>query len=236
MVLDAPSYSPPAQLAEKLPPHNVEAEEAVVASVLVDPEAIYRVVPIVKASDFFREKNRWAFEAALALFERGEPLNQITVTHQLARSERIDGVGGGAYLARLVADLPTAIGVEHYAQIVARDAVYRSMITAAGQIASMAYQGGSDLEAVMARAEALLIQLRGGESLQDFVHIRKLLADYLEEAGEEAEAARTVKTGYMDLDSLLGGLRRSDLAILAARPSLGKSSLALNIARNDAIA
>jgi replicative DNA helicase len=232
MVLD---YAPE-RVTEKLPPHNVEAEEAVVASIMVDDEAIYRVVPVLEARDFFRERNRWAYEAALALFERGEPINQISLGHELARREQLDPVGGGAYLARLVTDLPTSIGVEHYAHIVARDALYRQLISAAGQIAAMAYQGGPDAEDVLGKAEALLIQVRGGESLQDFVHIRKLLADYLEEAGEETEAARTIRTGFADLDPLLsGGLRRSDLIILAARPSLGKSSLALNIARNAAV-
>ncbi|MEX2237757.1 MAG: replicative DNA helicase [Dehalococcoidia bacterium] len=220
---------------EKLPPHDIDAEEAVIASLLVDSEAIYRIAQLLKPSDFFREKNRWVYEAALGLFERNEPINQISVAHELARREQLENAGGGAYLARLVADLPTTVGIEHFAHTIARDAVYRKLISAAGQIAGMAYQGGSDLEAVLGRSEALLIQLRGAESLQDFVHIRELLAAYLEETGEEHEAARTITTGFSDLDQLLGGLKRSDLVILAARPSLGKSSLALNVARNAAV-
>ncbi len=225
-------------VAEKLPPHDVEAEEAVVASVLVDTEAIYRVAPILKPEDFFREKNAWAFEACLALFDRNEAINQVTVAHELARRERLDDLGGAAYLSRLVAELPTAVGVEHYAQIVKRDAIYRLLVQRSAQIAQMAYQGGPDLEAALSRAEGLILTLRGGERLRDFVHIREILDEYWEQAGSEAQGPRFqghVRSGFVDLDTLLGGLKRSDLIILAARPSLGKTSLGLNIARNAAV-
>ena len=225
-------------VAEKLPPHDVEAEAAVVASLLVEPEAVYRVAPIVAREDFFREKNAWAYEACLALFDRNEAINQVTVAHELARRERLDEVGGAAYLSRLVAELPTAIGVEHYAQIVKRDAIYRTLIQRSAQIAQLAYQGGPDLEGALARAEGLILNVRGGERLRDFVHIRDVLNDYWEQAGAEADGPRfqgQVRTGFVDLDTLLGGLKPSDLIILAARPSLGKTSLALNIARNAAV-
>jgi replicative DNA helicase len=216
----------------------VEAEEAVVASLLVDSEAIYRVAPILKPEDFFREKNAWAYEACLALFDRNEAINQVTVAHELARRERLEELGGAAYLSRLVAELPTAIGVEHYAQIVKRDAIYRQLVQRSAQIAQMAYQGGPDLDAALTRAEGLILTLRGGERLRDFVHIREILDEYWEQAGAEAEGPRFqghVLTGFEPLDTLLGGLKRSDLIILAARPSLGKTSLGLNIARNAAV-
>jgi replicative DNA helicase len=225
-------------VAEKLPPHDVEAEEAVVASLLVDSEAIYRVAPILKPEDFFREKNAWAYEACLALFDRNEAINQVTVAHELARRERLEELGGAAYLSRLVAELPTAIGVEHYAQIVKRDAIYRQLVQRSAQIAQMAYQGGPDLESALTRAEGLILTLRGGERLRDFVHIREVLDEYWEQAGAEAEGPRFqghVLTGFIPLDTLLGGLKRSDLIILAGRPSLGKTSLGLNVARNAAV-
>src|SRR3972149_4756976 len=101
--------------AEKLPPHDIEAEEAVIASLLVDAEAIYKVAPKLKAEDFFREKNAWVYEACRALWDRNESLNQITVAHELARRGRLEEVGGASYLSRLVSDLPTSAGVEHYA-------------------------------------------------------------------------------------------------------------------------
>ena len=225
-------------VAEKLPPHDVEAEEAVVASLLVDSESVYRVAPILKPEDFFREKNAWAYEACLALFDRNEAINQVTVAHELARRERLEELGGAAYLSRLVAELPTVVGVEHYAQIVKRDAIYRQLVQRSAQIAQMAYQGGPDLESALSRAEGLILTLRGGERLRDFVHIREILDEYWEQAGTEAAGPRFqghVLTGFEPLDTLLGGLKRSDLIILAARPSLGKTSLGLNIARNAAV-
>ncbi len=134
-----------ARRAEKLPPHDIEAEEAIIASLMVDPEAVYKIAPVLKADDFFREKNGWAFEACLALWERNQSINQITVSHELARRGRLEEIGGAAYLSRLVTDLPTSVGVEHYAGLVQRDSSYRKLITAAGHIAQMAYQAGPDV-------------------------------------------------------------------------------------------
>ena len=221
--------------AEKLPPHDIEAEEAVVASLLVDPEAIYKVAPRLRAEDFFREKNAWIFEVCRALWDRRESINQITVAHELARRGQLEDIGGVSYLSRLTTELPTSVGVEHYAGIVQRDATYRKLISAAGHIAQLAYEGGADIGEVMGRAETLIAGVRQGETLRDFVHIRELLAGYLENAeaglGAVAAQARAVTTGFMDLDTLLTGLKRGDLVIVAARPSLGKTSLVLNFAR-----
>ena len=225
-------------VAEKLPPHDIEAEEAVIASLLVDGEAIFKVAPVLQPRDFFREKNRWAYDACLALWERNEGINQITLAHELARRGRLEEMGGVAYLSQLVADLPTPQGVEYYAQIVQRDAVYCRLIDAGQRIQQMAYEGGPDLPAVLSRAEGLLAAVRGEKLASDFVHIRELLERHVEgpAMGEAAAGTDThIRTGFMDLDTLLGGLKRSDLVILAARTSLGKTSLALNIARNAAV-
>ena len=225
-------------VAEKLPPHDIEAEEAVVASLLVDHEAIFKVVPILQAQDFFREKNAWAFEACLSLWERRETINQVTVAHELARRERLEELGGVAYLSQLVADLPTPIGVEHYARIVKRDKIYRDLIRVVGDLSKMAYEGGPDLDGVLLKAENMVLSLRGGERLRDFVHIKDVLDQYWDEAGAEGGVPSVlsghVRTGFVELDTLLGGLKRSDLIVVAARPSLGKTSLVLNIARNAA--
>ncbi len=222
---------------DRLPPHDTEAEEAVVASLLVDSEAIYRVTPILHSTDFFREKNGWVYEACLDLWGRDEAINQITVAHELARRERLDDVGGQTYLADLIRALPTSIGVEFYAQIVRRDATYRGLIQAAGAIQSLAFEAPADLEQVLDRSETLLQQLRGGENFRDFVHIAQLLQAYLEEDAEvfAARQLQTIQTGFQDLDFLLGGIKRADLVIVGARPSVGKSSFALGIARNAAL-
>ena len=132
--------------ADKLPPFDVEAEEAVIASVLVDEDAIARIENIVGPEHFFRDQNRWAFEACLELWSRNESINQVTLAHELSRRGKLDDVGGIPYISRIVGELPTPIGVEHFAGIVRRDAIYRSMINCGSQIVQMAYQGGPDLE------------------------------------------------------------------------------------------
>jgi len=146
---------------EKLPPHDVDAEEAVIASLLVDGDAIFKVAPILRPEDFFREKNVWAYDACLTLWDRGEAINQITIAHELVRRGRLEELGGVAYLSQLVTELPTPLGVEYYAQIVQRDAVYRRLIDAAGKMTQLGYQGGADLGAALARAEGLLAAVRG---------------------------------------------------------------------------
>ncbi len=225
-------------LTDRLPPHDIEAEEAVIASILVDTEAVYKVTPILQPDDFFREKNAWAYDACLSLSERNEAIDQVTVGHELARRDRLEEMGGLAYLSRLVTELPTPVGVEHYARIVKRDSVYRRLIEVASRIAQMGYAGGPELDDTLARAETMLLSLRTGERLSDFVHIRDVLDGFWEGPGIESLRGGlegNVRTGFMDLDTLLGGLKRSDLTILAARPSLGKTSLGLNIARNAAV-
>ena len=223
---------------EQLPPHDIDAEESVVASLMVDEEAIHKVVPILRPSDFYREINAWTYEACLALSDRGEAINQVTVAHELDRRGHLEDVGGLTYLSELVLNLPTAIGVENYAQIVRRDATYREMLAAATNIAQIAYQGGADLDGSLARAESLVYALRGGEASRDFTHIQQYLSSFLEEAeGEEGAAPYHghVRTGLSQLDHLLGGLNPSDLIVVAARTGVGKTALMLNFARNAAV-
>ncbi len=222
---------------ERLPPYDIQAEESVVASLLVDGEAILKVAPLLKPRDFFREANAWTFEACMALWERDEVINQVTVAHELDRRGRLEEVGGLSYLSQLITDLPTAVGVEHYAQIVRRDSTYRQMVSVASTIAQIAYQGGPDLEDAMAKAEALIYGLRSGEKLRDFVHIREYLDPYLDppDAREAQPYGGNIRTGLGDLDNLLGGLNGSDLIIVAARTGVGKTSLMLNFARNAAV-
>jgi replicative DNA helicase len=225
---------------ERLPPHNIEAEEAVIGSLLVDPEAILKTTIFLKPEAFYREKNRWLYEACLALYERTEAINQITVAQELTRQGKLEEIGGAAYLSHLISVLPTSVHVEYYAQIVHRLAVMRRLISAAGQIAAIGYEAGPDVDAALDKAEDILFKLRRGESPRDFVHIRRILEQYFEESGFAAPTPveghpSHVLSGFFALDELLGGLERSDMIVLGARPSLGKSSLALSIARNAAI-
>jgi replicative DNA helicase len=223
---------------DKLPPFDVQAEEAVIASVLVDEDAVSRVESIVQPEDFFRDQHRWAYAAALELWSRNEPINQVTLAHELARRDKLDGAGGIPFISRIVAELPTAVGVEHYAKIVKRDAVYRTMITAGSQIVQLAYQGGPDLDGAIGRAENLVMGLRQWQRTGDLIPLREYLDEFWETPGIVSPFAGTIgaiRSGYMDLDALLGGFHRSDLIVMAARPGVGKSALLLNFARNAAV-
>ncbi|MDZ7727723.1 MAG: replicative DNA helicase [Dehalococcoidia bacterium] len=224
-------------LLERLPPHDIEAEDAVVAALLVDPEAVFHVAPLLSPADFFREKNGWVYDACLELWNRDEAINQITVAHELARRDRLEDVGGQTYLSDLIRHLPTSVGVEFYARIVRRDSTYRGLINAATGIMQMAYEAPADLEQVLGRSEDLIQRLRSGENFREFVHISQVLQSFLEQDADEEErrALDAIMSGYSDLDVLLGGFKRSDLVIIGARPSVGKSSFALGIARNAAL-
>lgn len=221
---------------EPLPPHNTEAEESVLGSLMIDPEGIETVASFLPFGDFYHPRNRDIYAAMMRLFDRRQPTDFVMVCDELDRSDQLDAVGGAAYVSRLLTVVPTSIHLEHYARVVQRTAVMRRLIAAAGRIAAIGYEDEPDVRTALERAEQELFrvtQLRVG---RDFMHIREVLAEYLEQiqfaAGDQAASKAGVPTGFIDLDRLLGGFQRSDLIVLAARPSLGKTALALNIARN----
>jgi len=221
----------------KLPPHDLDSEEAVLGSILIDPEAIIKIAPILRPEDFYREKNRWTYESCLALYDRKEAINQITVAHDLARLQRLDAVGGAPYIGHLISQVPTSLHVEYYANIVRRLSIMRRLISASSQIAAIGYESPPDADEALDKAENILYQLRSGQSTKDFVHISNVLDRYFEESNITHEAddyLPRIPSGFHDLDKILGGMQRSDMIVLAARPSLGKTSLALNIAYNAA--
>lgn len=225
----------------KLPPHNVEAEEAVLGSLLVDPDLIADAAVSLKPEAFYREKNRWGYEACLALYDRSEAINQITVAQEMAAQGRLEAVGGAGFLSILVERLPTSVHFGDYARIVSSLHIDRKLISAAAEIARIGYEADADVDSAMRRAEDALLRVRRGDSPRDFVAVGRILEDYWEEGaaaagpdGGEPGRLQHVDTGFPAVDELLGGMQRSDLVILAARTSLGKTSLALGIARNAA--
>ncbi|MFW6195302.1 MAG: replicative DNA helicase [Chloroflexota bacterium] len=225
---------------DRLPPHDIEAEEAVIGSLLVDGEAITQVSGFLDPEDFYRERNRWCYEACLALFHRQEAINQVTVAHELERTERLQDAGGNAYLSHLVAILPTSVHILHYGRIVHRTATMRRLITAAEDISEIGYEADADVDSALGKAEDILFRIRTVHGTRDFTPLRESLDPYLEQTSPltdmDGEEGRPVSTGFKDLDALLGGLNRSDMVVVAARPSVGKSMLALNVARNAAMA
>jgi len=222
-------------LAEKLPPHDIDAEEAVIGSLLIDGDAVFRIATFLSPEDFYREKNQWAYEACFSLYERNDVIDQVTVAHELERQERLEAAGGPAYLSHLVSIVPTSVHIEHYAQIVHRMSLMRRLISAAKQIEAIGYEAGPDIDAALNRAEDTIFRLRRVQRPRDFVPIRQVLDRYFEESELRSFEGEVVYTGFPALDEILGGLRRSDMIVLAARPSAGKTSLALGIARNAAV-
>ena len=225
--------------ADRLLPHDPEAEEAVIGSALIDPEAITKVSSFLKSADFYLAKTRWCYEACLSLFDRGEAINQVTVAHELALKERLEETGGAPYLGHLVRTVPTSVHIEHYARIVQRSSLMRQLIGAATEIADIGYADTADADASLSKAEELLYRVRSGRGTRDFVHLREVLDTHMEQTAaldlDRDGHLAPIPTGFFDLDKLLGnGLQRSDMVVLAARPSLGKSTLAFNIARHAA--
>ncbi len=222
---------------EQLPPHDTDAEEAVIGSLLIDGEAIARVATLLTPADFYHERNRWCFEACQALYQRGDAVNQLTLSHELSLRDRLESAGGATYLSYLVATVPTSTHVEHYAHIVYRTATMRRLIDAARAIADIGYADTADVEQALSSAEDVLFRVRGGSAVRDFVTIRQVMDEYLEATAafdRGIDHVAPVNSGFTDLDRVLGGLQRGDLIIIAARPSLGKSTLAMNILRNAA--
>jgi replicative DNA helicase len=228
-------------MVDKLPPHDIDAEEAALGSLLIDGTAINKIESLIQPQDFYSERNRWVYEACLGLFQRSDAINQITVAQDLARQDKLENCGGAAFLSHLISVCPTSLDVEYYAKIVYRLAMMRKLIAASDQIASIGYQAHPDIDGSLDKAEDLLYGLRHGKSPRDFVHIRQILDKFIEAEPEQendplkpAEMLQ-VPSGFNSLDNFLGGFHRSDLIIVAGRPSMGKTSLALNIARNAAV-
>ncbi|MBI4186979.1 MAG: replicative DNA helicase [Chloroflexi bacterium] len=226
---------------EKLPPHDIDAEEAVIGSLLIDGGAIYKIITVVQPRDFYGEQNQWLYGSCLSLYQRNEAINQITLAQELARQGKLDGCGGTAHLSHLIATCPTSLDIEHYAQIVYRLSVMRQLVDAGRQVAAIGYAADPDVNASLDRAEDTLFRLRHGQNAQGLIHIRQVLDQFFEatvpeDGKDHAQAlARHVPSGFIGLDEFLGGFQRSDLLIIAGRPSLGKTSFVLNLARNAAV-
>ncbi len=223
---------------DRLPPHNAEAEQSVLGSLLIDRDAIIKVAAFVKPDDFYHPANGTIYRAILDLYNRREPTDFITLSDELTRREKLDQVGGIAYLTALINAVPTAVHVEYYGRIVERTATLRRLIDAGTEIVGIGYREGVDTEDALDAAERAILDVSQKRQTKDFVSIADVLdrffdqIDYMQQHRGEVVG---VATGYTDLDQLTGGLQRSDLIILAARPSMGKTSMALGMAYGAAV-
>ncbi len=222
---------------DKTIPANPEAEEAVLGSLLIDPDAVLKIASFLAADDFYREKNGWIYQAVLDLHERREPADFVTLTDELERRNILQEVGGAAYITALINSVPSAVYVEHYAHIVERTATLRRLIDAAGQIAALAYEEAEDVGEVVDRAEQLVFNVSERRTRRDLTPVRQVMhevVDRIDFLHRHQGQILGVPTGFTQLDRLLSGFQKSDLIILAARPSVGKTSLSLNFALNAA--
>ena len=217
---------------EKTMPNNLEAEEAVLGALLIDPDAIIKAAPIVRTEDFYLEKNAWIYEAVMVLHERREPVDFLTVVAELERQNKLNDVGGAAYISALINAVPTAVHVEHYAQIVERMSTLRRLIRASTDIAGLAYDGSDEIDTVIDRAEQAIFAVAERRMSRDMIPIRVAVDrfhDQLEYVQKHQGEILGVPTGFIDLDRLLGGFHPSDLLIIAGRPGSGKTSFALSL-------
>ena len=225
-------------MIDRLPPQSIEAEQSVLGAILIDRDAVVEVAEFLRAQDFYRQAHARIFAGILDLFERREPIDIVTVAEVLERDGELEGVGGRAYLASLTSSTPTAVHAVQYARIVERKSVLRNLIAAAGKIAGIGYEDPAEIQEAIDRAESELFNVSsrritaGFAPLKDLLHAAYDRLDYLHAHRGEILG---VRSGFTDLDQLTTGFQKSDLIILAARPSVGKTSLALNIAEYAAV-
>ena len=218
---------------EQIPPHSIEAEEYVIGAILIDPDCMHIVPDILKPGHFYRERNRWIYEAMLTVWNQGRPPDMAVVGEELTRTKHLGDCGGYAALSAMSAVVPTSVHAQYYAEMIAKSAVNRSVIGFASELAGKAYDNPYDVEQALAEAESSLLALYPQELRNGMTSMRAVMDEFLQSQADTIEgliSQKTIPTGFMDLDLLLGGLPRSDMLILAARPGVGKSALALNIA------
>ena len=223
---------------EQLPPQDIDAEQSVLGSLLIDKDAIIKIADIITVSDFYRKSHEIIFQAILDLYLKSEPIDLLTVSSRLKEKKQFKEIGGMSYLTTLMNFVPTASNVIHYAKIVSQKNVLRNLISASNEIASLAWEEKKDVDEILDEAEKKIFSVSQTSLIQEFQHIKPHLAEAFERFDrlhKGDDTWRGIPTGFLDLDKQLAGLQKADLIILAARPSLGKTSLALDIARHAAI-
>ncbi len=225
-------------MIDRLPPQSIEAEQSVLGSILIDRDAVIEVAEFLKPEDFYRQAHGRIYAVVLGLFEKREPIDIVTVSEALERTGDLESIGGRAYLGTLTNQTPTAVHATQYARIVERKALLRNLIGAAGKIAGIGYEDPAEVQEAIDRAESELFAVSqrrvgaGFSPLKTLLHEAYDRLDYLHAHRGEISG---IRTGFQDLDALTTGLQKSDLVILAARPSVGKTSFALNIAEHAAV-
>ena len=225
-------------IEERVPPQNIEAEQAVLGAMLIDKEAIAKASEILTSSDFYREAHRVIFNAMLELYNKNEAVDMVTVTEILKRDNKLEDIGGLAYITSLANVVLTAANVKYHADIVAEKSVLRQLVRVSTEIAAMGYEANEDVGTLLDTAESRILEISNRKKMADYTPINDVLMESvqnIEKLINNKGGLTGLPSGFADLDKLTSGLHPSDFIILAARPSMGKTALALNIVQNVAL-
>ena len=228
----------PDELPEKLPPQSIEAEQSLLGCLMLDKNAVVKVADFLGPQDFYRGIHQEIYKASLELFEKGEPMDLLTLSNRLKEKGQLEEIGGNSYLTELINSVPTASHVLNYAKIVQRKRILRDLIDASHEIGVLGYNETEDTDLLLDQAEKRIFSIAQRSLSQRFLPVKETLEEAFEridKLSKRETGLRGLPTGFTDLDNILAGLQKSDLIILASRPTLGKSALALNIAANIAI-
>ncbi|QSQ08684.1 Replicative DNA helicase [Koleobacter methoxysyntrophicus] len=223
---------------QRVPPQNIEAEQSVLGSMLLEKEAILSASEILKGEDFYKESHKKIFEVIIDLYDKNEPVDLITVSEELRKRNALEEIGGITYITALANSVPTAANVAYHAKIVKDKSIMRKLIHVSTKLVSMGYEEGRDVEEVLDEAERMIFEIAQRRSMEGFASIRDVVIetfDMIEQLYKNKGRMTGVPTGFLDLDEMTSGFQPSDLIIIAARPSMGKTSFALNIAQYAAI-
>ena len=219
----------------RIPPHNSDAEKSVLGSLMLDKDAIIRVADLVNVGDFYNDHHNDIYKSMLELYDEREPIDLLSLSNKLEEKEQLEKIGGSSYLASLVNGVPSASNVAHYASVVQKKAILRRLISAANTIAELGFDESEDVQMTLDKAEQELFSISQKHTKKDFTPIKAILEEAfnrIDELHNSGDDMRGVPSGFVDLDNILAGFQKSDLVILAARPSIGKTTFALDVARN----
>src|SRR6187455_1153450 len=228
----------PQAVAERTLPHNLEAERSVLGAILLHNDAFNLAAEVIDAADFYRDAHRRIFDKMVKLAERGDAIDLVTLKEELGRANELDEVGGPAYITALVDGVPRSTNIEHYAKIIKEKATLRDLIVSANKILVTAYDAEEEADVILDQAEHAIFAIADDKVRDGFVSLRDLAQsslDTIEKLHSRKELITGVPTGFTELDEMTSGLQPSDLIIIAARPSMGKTALCLTIAQNAAI-
>ncbi|MFJ7737941.1 replicative DNA helicase [Lysinibacillus sp. NPDC097287] len=225
-------------MMDRVPPHNREAEQSVIGAVFLDPQALITASEILLADDFYQNAHKKIFETMLSLSDRGKAIDVVTVTEELSAKKELEDVGGLSYLLELANAVPTAANIAHYAKIVEEKALLRRLIRVATKIVEDGYTREDEVEALLSEAEKKMMEVSSRKNAGDFKHVKDVLVetfDNIEQLQSRKGDVTGIPTGFRDLDHITAGFQRNDLIIVAARPSVGKTAFALNVAQSVAV-